>query len=56
MSGIGDGAMERTMQGTRTTLMAKKAANYISVSVGGLPIDEAKKAEQRLATEILQKP
>ena len=55
VNGIGDGAMQRTLQGTRSILMAKKGDNYISVSIAGLPVDQAKNAEQTLAKQILQK-
>jgi hypothetical protein len=55
VGGIGDGAIQQTLHGTRTVLMVKKADNYISVSVSGLPVDQAKSAEQILAKQILQK-
>jgi hypothetical protein len=54
VSGIGNGAMRQTMQGTRTILMVKKGNNYFSVAVGGLPMDQAATAEQTIATQILQ--
>jgi hypothetical protein len=54
VSGIGDGAVQVTSK-MGTVLDVKKGDNYFSVSVMGLPVDQAKAAVQRLAKQILPK-
>jgi hypothetical protein len=54
VSGIGDGAVQVTSK-MGTVLDVKKGDNYFSVSVMGLPLDQAKAAVQSLAKQILPK-
>jgi hypothetical protein len=55
VSGIGDEAVQTTTQGTRTVLTVKKGDVYFAVRVSGLPVDQAKAAEQALAMKIISK-
>lgn len=55
VSGIGDEAVQTTTQGARTVLTVKKGDVYFAVRVSGLPVEQAKTAEQTLAKQIVQK-
>jgi hypothetical protein len=55
VGGIGDEAVQTTTQGIRTVLTVKKGEVYFAVRVSGLPVDQAKTAEQALAKQIIAK-
>lgn len=55
VSGIGDEAVQTTTQGIRTVLTVKKGQVYFAVRVSGLPVADAKAAEQSLAKQIVGK-
>ncbi|WP_266182350.1 hypothetical protein [Dyella humicola] len=55
VSGIGDAAFQVTMGATNTSLHVKKGGVGFTVIVSGMPLSEAKAAEQTLATQILSK-
>ena len=52
VSGIGDDAVQTTTQAIGTVLTVKKGNVYFVLSVTGLPVDQAKTAEQSLAKLI----
>lgn len=53
VSGIGDAALQVTMGASSSSLHVKKGGVGFTVMVSGLPLNEAKAAEQTLATQIL---
>jgi hypothetical protein len=55
VSGIGDEAVQTTQGANNTILQVKKGNVVFAVSVTGLPVDEAKKAEQTLAKFAVSK-
>jgi len=55
VNGIGDAAVQVTTQGIRTILTVKKKDVVFAVSVMGLPVDQAKTAEQTLAKQAVSK-
>jgi hypothetical protein len=55
VTGIGGEAVQATTQGIRTVLTVRKGNVAFAVSVMGLPVDQAKAAEQTLAKYAVSK-